>query len=307
MKIVNYYKSHPVKSNVKSLLRSNEYLYETLMRLSTKYYDLRYRAKIKSHINNLMSLDKLPLFRQIQFETVSKCSGTCSFCPVNRFDDPRPTLFMDEDLFKDIIGQLRSLKFTGNVKFHSNNEPLLDKRIVSFVKYARKNLNARLALWTNGKALTIEKFKDLLDNLDELVVNNYNDNLVWNKRTAQIIKYCKENNYPSENLRIQMRLENEKMSTRAGQALNRSRIRTLRSQCLYLFKQISVRPDGKISLCCYDALGSVTLGDLKKESILDIWYGEAFNEYREKIVKGREYINNCASCDVIHYNQSYGK
>jgi len=306
MKIVNYCKAHPVKSGVKSFLCSNEYLYEALRQLTAMYYDFKCRPKIKSHINTLKSFDKLPLFSQIQIETVSKCSGGCTFCPVNRFDDPRPTLFMDEELFKDIIEQLGSLKFTGNVKFHFNNEPLLDRRIVSFVKYARKNLNAFLALWTNGRALTIEMFKDLLDNLDELVVNNYNDNLVWNNRTEQIIKYCKENNYPSENLRIQMRLENEKIYTRAGQALNRSRIRTLRSQCLYLFKHINVRPDGKVSLCSNDALGSVTLGDLKKESILDVWYGETFEEYREKIIKGRKYIDACASCDNLHYNQNYG-
>ncbi len=103
-----------------------------------------------------------------------------------------------------------------------------------------------------------------------------------------------------------MRLENEKIYTRAGQALNRSRIRTLRSQCLYLFKHINVRPDGKVSLCSNDALGSVTLGDLKKESILDVWYGETFEEYREKIIKGRKYIDACASCDNLHYNQNYG-
>jgi len=299
MKIVNYYKAHPVRSSVKSLLVSDEYLHETFSQLSAKYYDFKYRLKIKSYIDTLKSLDKLPLFRIIRLETVSRCNGACSFCPVNRFNDPRQTLFMDEGLFKDIIEQLSSLKFTGKVKFHLNNEPLLDKRIVPFVKYARKNLTAFISLWTNGRTLTIEKFRDLLDNLDELVINNYNDNLIWNKRTEEIIKYCNDHKYPSGNLRIQMRLENEKLYTRGGEALNRSRIKSIKSQCIYPFTQINVRPDGKISLCCNDVFGSVTLGDLNNESLLDVWYGETFNEYRENIIKGRENIGICASCDII--------
>ena len=301
MRIVNYYKTHPVKSSVKSLLSSDESLHETFRQLSAKYCDFKYRLKIKSYIDSLKSLDKLPLFRIIRLETVSRCNGACSFCPVNRFNDPRQTLFMDEGLFKNIIEQLSSLKFTGKVKFHLNNEPLVDKRIVPFVKYARENLTAFISLWTNGRALSVEKFRDLLANLDELVINNYNDNLVWNKKTEEIIKYCNDHKYPSENLRIQMRLENEKMYTRGGEALNRMKIKSLKSQCIFPFNAINVRPDGKISLCCHDVFGSVTLGDLNKESILDVWYGEAFNEYREKILKGRENIGICASCDVIQH------
>ena len=301
MKIVNYYKTHPVRSSVKSALVPNEYLHETFRQLSAMYYDFKYRSKIRSSINTLRSFDKLPLFRIIRLETVSKCDGACSFCPVNRFDDPRPTLFMDEGLFTSIIEQLSSLKFTGTVKFHFNNEPLLDKRLIPFVKYARENLTASIALWTNGRALTIEKFRDLMDNLDQLVINNYNDNLVWNKNTEEIIKYCNDHKYPSENLTIQMRLENEKLYTRGGEALNRMKIKSLKSQCIFPFNAINVRPDGKISLCCHDVFGSVTLGDLNKESILDVWYGEAFNEYREKILKGRENIGICASCDVIQH------
>jgi hypothetical protein len=245
MRIVNYYKTHPVKSSVKSLLSSDESLHETFRQLSAKYCDFKYRLKIKSYIDSLKSLDKLPLFRIIRLETVSRCNGACSFCPVNRFNDPRQTLFMDEGLFKNIIEQLSSLKFTGKVKFHLNNEPLVDKRIVPFVKYARENLTAFISLWTNGRALTVEKFRDLLANLDELVINNYNDNLVWNKKTEEIIKYCNDHKYPSENLRIQMRLENEKMYTRGGEALNRRSIKSLKSQCIYPFTQINVRPDKK--------------------------------------------------------------
>ena len=301
MRIVNYYKTHPVKSSVKSLLSSDESLHETFRQLCAKYCDFKYRLKIKSYIDSLKSLDKLPLFRIIRLETVSRCNGACSFCPVNRFNDPRQTLFMDEGLFKNIIEQLSSLKFTGKVKFHLNNEPLVDKRIVPFVKYARENLTAFISLWTNGRALTVEKFRDLLANLDELVINNYNDNLVWNKKTEEIIKYCNDHKYPSENLRIQMRLENEKMYTRGGEALNRRSIKSLKSQCIYPFTQINVRPDGKIILCCNDVFGSVTLGDLNKESILDVWYGGAFNEYREKIIKGRENIGICASCDTVQH------
>ena len=101
------------------------------------------RNNREQQINNIISdltKNRLPLFDTISIETFSKCNGGCSFCPVNRFDDPRPDNLMDEELFKKIILNLYDLEYNGQLILSLNNEPFLDKRIYSFIKLARKKL-----------------------------------------------------------------------------------------------------------------------------------------------------------------------
>ena len=63
-----------------------------------------------------------------------------------------------------------------------------------------------------------------------------------------------------------------------------------------------IRPDGKISLCCNDALGQITLGDASKTKIIDIWFNEKFEEVRKHLAmrEGRGAISVCRYCN--HYD-----
>lgn len=69
--------------------------------------------------------------------------------------------------------------------------------------------------------------------------------------------------------------------------------------CVLPFRQIVVRPDGKVSLCCNDAYGKQTMGDLSKESIKDVWYGDKFRKVREAMQKGRGNYGACRYCDTM--------
>ena len=58
-----------------------------------------------------------------------------------------------------------------------------------------------------------------------------------------------------------------------------------------------IRPDGKISLCCNDALGQMTMGDLTQEKLIDIWRGEKYVELRNDLLKSRKNVKLCYNCD----------
>ena len=51
--------------------------------------------------------------------------------------------------------------------------------------------------------------------------------------------------------------------------------------CRRLWASLSVLWDGKVSLCCIDYEGSMILGDVNKQSIIDIWNSKRFNEIRQ--------------------------
>jgi MoaA/NifB/PqqE/SkfB family radical SAM enzyme len=244
----------------------------------------------------------VPLFRYVEIETVNRCNGVCEFCPVNRFDDIREEKWMSDTLFRDIIGQLERIHFNGALSLYSNNEPLLDERIIDFYRYARKALpNAYLFLFTNGTLLGLDKFIALADQLDELIIDYYSVDGRLLKTSATIKEYI-ENERPELVGKVTIVLRNPKeiLSTRGGDAPNRNnKVSYGHTKCTLPFRQIVIRPDGKVSLCCNDPLGKCTLGDLAKESIMDAWFGEKYAAVRKAISKGRNNYWHCEYCDYF--------
>lgn len=243
--------------------------------------------------------EKQPLFNHVEIETVNRCNGTCSFCPINKNIDPRPKAVMKWKMFESIIGQLKEVNYSGRLALFSNNEPLLDDRIIEWNRYARKELpNARIHLFTNGTLMTLDKFKALVEILDELIIDNYHQELKLIKPCMEIAEYCKEHPEITKKVTIVLRKPQEILTSRGGNAPNRQDIGNYaKDRCVLPFKQIVIRPDGKISLCCNDAVGKYTLGDLAKESLTDIWYGPRFQMVRKCLYEGRENWGNCQECD----------
>ena len=245
--------------------------------------------------------DNQPLFNHIEVETINRCNGNCAFCPVNRNNDPREKAVMTEDLFKKIVRQLAEIDYDGRFTTFSNNEPLLDERIVVWNQYARRQLpHARMHLFTNGTLLTLDKFIALIDILDELVIDNYQQELKLIKPCREIAEYCKDHPELNKRVTIVLRKPDEILTSRGGTAPNRKElVQYGKDRCILPFKQMVVRPDGKVSLCCNDAIGRYTLGDVNKESLLDIWYGSRFQMVRRCLYEGRENWGNCQFCDTF--------
>lgn len=210
---------------------------------------------------------------------------------------------MPEELFEKIIKELKEINYNGAIALHSNNEPLLDKEICNYANYARKELpNSYIYLYTNGTLLTIDKFCELITNLDLLVIDNYNDNIQFIEPVKEIFNYCIQHPELKKKVRIDMRLQNQILTSRGGQSDNRDEILTLKSSCLLPFNKIVVQPDGRIPLCCCDPFGKVILGDLNTEKLVDIWNGKKAKALRESLYKeqySRKNLKLCSKCDVL--------
>lgn len=244
---------------------------------------------------------KNQLFDHIEVETINRCNGNCSFCPVNRNVDPREKTVMSREMFESIVLQLEEIDYSGRFTTFSNNEPLLDDRIIEFNQYARKHLpNARIHMFTNGTLMTLEKFKDLVEVLDELVIDNYHKDLKLIKPCIEIQEYCKSHPEITSKVTIVLRKPDEILTSRGGTAPNRKELVEYgRDRCVLPFKQMIIRPTGQVSLCCNDAVGRYTLGDLNKEKLLDVWYGPRFGMVRKCLYEGRENWGNCKYCDTF--------
>jgi len=240
----------------------------------------------------------VPLFGLVELETQNRCNGSCNFCPVNKNDDIRPYAKMTDELFEKIMSELRELNYSGTLSLFCNNEPFLDTRLEGFAKIAREYLpKARIQIYTNGTVLKLERFIEIIQYLDVMVIDNYNDELKWHDTVIAIREYIKKNPELKSKVKIRMHKESAIMSTRGGQAPNSREIKTLPISCLLPFYHMVIRPDGKISLCCNDAWGKYTLGDVSQQSLEEVWYNDAFTEIRSKVREGRDTLELCKYCD----------
>lgn len=239
----------------------------------------------------------------VEIETINKCNSTCSFCPVNRDADPRATVRMSETVFRKIIDDLAANDFSDQINLFSNNEPFLDKRIVDFAEYAREKLpRATIQIFSNGTVLDVAKAVRILGAIDILRINNYGATQDLHGNIATIIDHLdRERPDLAQKVSVHMRLLDEFKDSRAGNAPNRVRLALrYRSRCAYPFYQMTIRPDGKISMCCSDALGQVTLGDVTVQSVREAWSDARRRTVQAQMLKGRDTLDVCRSCDNLH-------
>lgn len=255
---------------------------------------------VKRYVENSSGTE---LFCEIEIETINRCNGRCSFCPVNIYNDSRKKQIMSQELFEKIVSELENLNYKGRISVFSNNEPLLDEHIIDRYMYVKKKLpNAFVHIYTNGKLLDLRKFISLIDIVDEFVIDNYSANKECPQRLLDIADYIKNHDEIRHKVIIWNRNENEVLSSRGGDAPNRNNIKDFGgTTCMLPFQQLVIRPDGGASLCCNDPFGKMTLGNVNKNTLLEVWFGEAYKQIREKIANGRMNIDKCKSCDTFIY------
>lgn len=246
--------------------------------------------------------DHVPLFEYVEIETINRCNGSCSFCPVNRKLDPRIETRMERELFNKIINELSALNYSGELSLFSNNEPLLDERIVELHKYAREKLpHTRIHMFTNGTLFTMELFVKLIPYLDELIIDNYQQNLQLIKPVKEIKDYVETHDELRKKVTIVLRKPNEILTSRGGDAPNREEMVSYKEEsCALPFEQLIIRPDGKVSLCCNDPLGKNTLGDVAENTLEEVWYNPKFAMVRKCLAEGRGNWKHCEYCDTFY-------
>jgi radical SAM protein with 4Fe4S-binding SPASM domain len=66
--------------------------------------------------------------------------------------------------------------------------------------------------------------------------------------------------------------------------------------CWKLWHACVITWDGLVVPCCFDKDATHRLGDLKKQTFKEIWFGSAYNDFRTRLLKGRKEIDICTNC-----------
>ena len=70
--------------------------------------------------------------------------------------------------------------------------------------------------------------------------------------------------------------------------------------CPEPFSKLAINFDGTVSICCVDWSHGTIVGDLKKQSLIDIWSGDEMKQFRLLHLQGRRSeILACSNCDYM--------
>jgi radical SAM protein with 4Fe4S-binding SPASM domain len=232
-------------------------------------------------------------FVQVNLETNSVCNRKCHFCLFGITEVPR--IRMSSNLFFNIIDQLSELRFKGRLSLFEINEPLTDKRIFDFTKYATLMLpNCYQAMVSNGDLLSKDKLERLFEcGLDLLVINSYDEDA--KRRNGELYGYA-TNLYPGKIMHTD-KTAFTAWDSRAGHIKQYAKT-PAGGFCDYPNHILYIKPDGKVLSCWHDFDGQNLMGDLTNKSITEVWFGPKFKAFRKQINRGNRNVSSlCATCD----------
>lgn len=70
----------------------------------------------------------------------------------------------------------------------------------------------------------------------------------------------------------------------------------LLNQCWRMWQSSVITWDGKMVPCCFDKDAHYRLGDLKINSLKEVWHSNAYQKFRQAILIGRKEIDICKNC-----------
>lgn len=269
------------------------------------------------------TISSLPSYLKV--ETTDYCNLKCPHCHDGSV--VRKNKFLDFSLYKGLIDQLKEYLF--EVSLYDQGEPLLDPSILDYIKYANR-FNIGTVISTNfSMQLSQDKLIGLVSSgLDYLIVAidgvtqetyakyRVGGNLdVVLSNLKRIIEIKDKLNSKTPFIEWQMidfnfnkseQNEAQILSKEIGvndfilkpstQLQKKSYIR--RHRCPLLWFSLTVECDGLVSACFSEDDSSLYIGDINKDSIIDIWHSEKYKRIRNLHFRNEDTNNYfCGHCN----------
>ena len=221
---------------------------------------------------------RLPLMVELELDSI--CNRKCIYCPVSI--RPRPHQKMSFELFKKIISNLNEINWKGILLPHFFNEPLIDKRLKSFLSYAKNILkdNVKIIILTNGDLLNIGLFSEWVEKLK--IVDLFNVSIHDDKPKKHLLllqKYVTDKSLDFNFKLNNIKSENTPKYNRGG--LIKIKGKTVQDYlikygCNWALKMV-ITASGNYLICCNDYEEKNIFGNINNFSIKELWF-DAVNE-----------------------------
>ena len=262
----------------------------------------------------------------LQIETNLACNAKCPFCPYSHMD--RGPKVMEDWVWRKIVNDTRGLGVT--YRPFLINEPLSEKRLPEVIRYMKQDPTAKVEINSNGGLLTEPRARAILEagiDLVRLSIDGFSPESHGQARVG--VNYAKvvENTNRFLELRnaggyqtiVEVRCIDmpanraeqpaylEYWTPRADRVLIvplyqwpwSGQTAPVRKPCLKILDEIFFYTSGEAPLCCWDEAGRGIVGDVKTQSVLEIWNGAEMSAMRTLLNRGRrDLITLCSRCDA---------
>lgn len=276
----------------------------------------------------MAALESFPT--QINIEVTSICNAKCVMCP--RHLIKRRMEVMPMELYKKIVDDARDIG-TKQFVLTGYGEIFTTKRYKEFITYLSQQIpDALIRVVTNGSLVDEEAAQFLIDSkifrvdisIDGITKETYEtirknlrfEQVLNNTRRLIEIKKQRKAEYPKIRLNIVAQKENEHelrefaamwkdQADYIGEHFLLSRLGMVDNgrspgeayPCVLPWLEVNVWSNGDVVLCSDDWDGMEVMGNVKNQTILDIWRGEKFRKYRELHQAGRaNEVRACSKC-----------
>lgn len=244
------------------------------------------------YAKNIIVRNDAHFVQYVSIEISTACNRRCQYCPVSSLLNPTKQTLIKPEVFRLILSRLAEINWDGPLDFVRFNEPLLHPGIVGICKQAAQALpRAMLGLTTNGDRLT----EELLLELTRAGVYQFNvtrhppfsdewDTRIGDlrKRYADLIHYL---NSPGD----------EGWSNRGGLVtLPAKSVHESLGRCNNV--QLIIDKDARVLFCCDDVLKQNPIGELRTQTIRDIWYDPKNVQERKLLRRGIASRSLCRRC-----------
>lgn len=261
---------------------------------------------------------------EISLETATVCNARCTFCPYPTLE--RVGNLMSDEMIDELVGQMATFKESFLFSPFKLNDPFLDKRVLPLCKRINEEVPlAYIRIFTNGSPLTpkaiseVAKLKKLVHlwvSLNEYRPDEYEKLMGLNfEQTTRKLDYLHEQvvsgdfphpvmlscvGYPNEPFRKYCfdrwpQFESMAIMKTSWLGFTDGQIYQVPDTPCARWFELSIMSDGVVSLCCQDSEGKFPLGDLKKNTMLEVYNQPELRKQREQLVSRRS-VPTCNTC-----------
>jgi organic radical activating enzyme len=275
--------------------------------------------------------------QEIILEVTNRCNLACVMCHFHGrgVKRVRPIGDMSREIWEQVLDEIRGIGLPVSLVTHGAGEPLLHPDLLEILTEARKIPRIRVGFMTNGMALTPQVSRRILDlgvhwlafSIDGVEPESHaryrkgSDLRLIDANIQALLRLKNERTSKTPALLFNMvslpELEPqrdayvEKWLPHAEQVmisayrpigwrrLPQTRRPSPRRPCPNPFRQLVISWQGTTGLCCEDIHCEVITGDVRHQSITEIWRGEPISRVRSAHLEGRfNDIPFCVPCDT---------